>query len=124
MGIYIYPNLVGASSDSACFRGSCTDTNSGGGGGKRLYYNSYSMIVVNGEIVVQGSQFSLNEVEIVTATIHLEVVRAYPLVPSQGLQAVQSPEYRCVETPFGLSSDNDDTNYGIVTCRPRDIRYY
>ena len=35
------------------------------------------MIVVNGELVAQGSQFSLNDVEVVTATIDIEEVRAY-----------------------------------------------
>ena len=30
------------------------------------------MIVINGEIVAQGSQFSLNDVEVVTATVDIE----------------------------------------------------
>lgn len=33
------------------------------------------MIVVNGNIVAQGSQFSLNDVEVVTATVDIEEVR-------------------------------------------------
>ncbi|KMU82271.1 NAD synthetase 1 [Coccidioides immitis H538.4] len=52
-GIYLYSNLQG-------------------GGGERLYYDGCSMIVVNGEIVAQGTQFSLNDVEVVTATVDLE----------------------------------------------------
>lgn len=32
------------------------------------------MIVVNGNIVAQGSQFSLNDVEVVTATVDIEEV--------------------------------------------------
>lgn len=34
------------------------------------------MIVINGEIVAQGSQFSLNDVEVVTATVDIEEVRS------------------------------------------------
>lgn len=33
------------------------------------------MIIVNGRLVAQGSQFSLNDVEVVTATLDLEDVR-------------------------------------------------
>lgn len=32
------------------------------------------MIVINGNIVAQGSQFSLNDVEVVTATVDIEEV--------------------------------------------------
>lgn len=32
------------------------------------------MIVVNGDVVAQGSQFSLNDVEVVTATVDIEDV--------------------------------------------------
>lgn len=34
------------------------------------------MIVINGEIVAQGTQFSLNDVEVVTATVDIEEVRS------------------------------------------------
>lgn len=34
------------------------------------------MIVINGEIVAQGSQFSLRDVEVVTATVDIEEVRS------------------------------------------------
>lgn len=38
------------------------------------------MIVVNGNVVAQGSQFSLNDVEVVTATVDIEEVRNTPLL--------------------------------------------
>jgi NAD+ synthase (glutamine-hydrolysing) len=44
------------------------------------------MILVNGEIVAQGSQFSLNQVETVVATVDLESVWAYRTSPAHGLQ--------------------------------------
>lgn len=54
-GIYLYANQQGCDGD-------------------RLYYDGCAMIVVNGDIVAQGSQFSLNDVEVVTATVDIEEV--------------------------------------------------
>ena len=47
-GIYLYSNQQGCDGD-------------------RLYYDGCALILVNGNIVAQGSQFSLNEVEVITA---------------------------------------------------------
>jgi NAD+ synthase (glutamine-hydrolysing) len=55
-GIYLYANQQGCDGD-------------------RLYYDGCAMIVINGNIVAQGSQFSLNDVEVVTATVDIEEVR-------------------------------------------------
>jgi len=46
-GVYVYANQQ------------CCD-------GGRLYFDGCAMIVVNGHVVAQGSQFSLQEVEVVT----------------------------------------------------------
>jgi NAD+ synthase (glutamine-hydrolysing) len=56
-GIYLYANQQGCDGD-------------------RLYYDGCAMIVINGNIVAQGSQFSLNDVEVVTATVDIEEVRS------------------------------------------------
>lgn len=45
--------------------------------GDRLYYDGCAMIVVNGDVVAQGSQFSLNDVEVVTATVDIEEVGTF-----------------------------------------------
>jgi len=42
-------------------------SNQQGGDGSNLYYDGCAMIIVNGEVVAQGSQFSLNDVEVITA---------------------------------------------------------
>ncbi|OAY56311.1 glutamine-dependent NAD(+) synthetase [Manihot esculenta] len=42
--------------------------------GGRLYYDGCSCIVVNGEVVAQGSQFSLRDVEVVVAQLDLDAV--------------------------------------------------
>ena len=78
------------------------------------------MIVLNGELVAQGSQFSLADVEVITATIDIEEVRAYRCctlgcifnkemlngiltAASRGIQATQAPAYQRIETKFSLS---------------------
>lgn len=66
------------------------------------------MIVVNGDVVAQGSQFSLNDVEVITATVDIEAVRAYRFAPSRGMQALQAPEYKRIETDFSLSQGSKD----------------
>ena len=50
------------------------------------------MIVVNGNIVAQGSQFSLQDVEVVTATVDLEEVRSHRAIASRNMQASRQPE--------------------------------
>ena len=86
-GVYLYSNQQGCDGD-------------------RLYYDGCAMIVVNGELVAQGSQFSLNDVEVITGTIDIEEVRAYRCTASRGIQATHSPAYQRIETRFSLSSTN------------------
>ncbi|WEW54696.1 glutamine-dependent NAD(+) synthetase [Emydomyces testavorans] len=104
-GIYLYSNLQG-------------------GGGERLYYDGCSMIVVNGEVVAQGSQFSLNDVEVITATVDLEEVRAFRFAPSRGLQAVRAPEYKRIETSFSLSAESSQLDMELSPSPHREVRYH
>ncbi|KAF2842686.1 glutamine-dependent NAD(+) synthetase [Patellaria atrata CBS 101060] len=64
-------------------------SNQCGGDGDRLYYDGCAMIVINGKIKAQGSQFSLKDVEVLTATVDLDEVRSYRFAPSRALQAVE-----------------------------------
>lgn len=57
-GVYVYSNQRGCD-------------------GGRLYYDGCALIVVNGEVVAQAAQFSLADVEVITATINLEDVQSY-----------------------------------------------
>ncbi|XP_065319393.1 glutamine-dependent NAD(+) synthetase-like isoform X2 [Gordionus sp. m RMFG-2023] len=57
-GIYMYSNARGCDGD-------------------RLYYNGCSCIAMNGSILVQGDQFSLEDVEVLTATVDLDDISAY-----------------------------------------------
>jgi NAD+ synthase (glutamine-hydrolysing) len=71
--------------------------------GDRLYYDGCAMIAVNGEVIAQGSQFSLNDVEVITATIDIEDVRAYRSRSSRSMQAAAAERYHRIEVPFSLS---------------------
>ncbi|KAK9681785.1 hypothetical protein RND81_10G027800 [Saponaria officinalis] len=42
--------------------------------GGRLYYDGCCCVVVNGDVVAQGSQFSLKDVEVVVAQVDLDIV--------------------------------------------------
>jgi NAD+ synthase (glutamine-hydrolysing) len=89
-GVYLYSNQRGCDGD-------------------RLYYDGCAMILVNGEVVAQGSQFSLNDVEVIIATLDLEEVRAYRSAISRGLQAARSStKYYRIQTDFELCSEAED----------------
>ncbi|KAK4488764.1 hypothetical protein RD792_004549 [Penstemon davidsonii] len=47
--------------------------------GGRLYYDGCSCIVVNGDVVAQGSQFSLKDVEMAVAQVDLDAVCSIPV---------------------------------------------
>ncbi len=90
-GIYLYSNQQGCDGD-------------------RLYYDGCAMIIVNGRLVAKGSQFSLNDVEVVTATVDLEDVRSWRCSPSRGLQAARQEPYNRIELAMRLSPRPDDLN--------------
>ena len=85
------------------------------------------MIAVNGQIVAQGSQFSLQDVEVVTATIDLEDVRAFRAISSRSMQAAGAKSYPRIEVGFALSEE-DDTNsvkgIGELAVKKHDVRYH
>lgn len=86
-GVYLYANQQGCDGD-------------------RLYYDGCALIAVNGRIVAQGSQFSLRDVEVVTATIDIEDIRSHRAVKSRSMQAAQAERYQRIEVPFALSNDD------------------
>jgi len=101
------------------------------------------MIIVNGELIAQGSQFSLNDVEVITGVVDLEEVRAYrygtpksprPLcgvliararsAPSRGIQAIQAPSYQRIEIDFSLSRSGSDLDLSIAPSPKLTPRYH
>ncbi|KAI9795215.1 MAG: glutamine-dependent NAD(+) synthetase [Piccolia ochrophora] len=89
-GIYLYANQQGCDGD-------------------RLYYDGSAMIIVNGKVVAQSSQFSLNEVELLTATIDLEEVRSFRSAASRGVQAAKAPPYQRFDVAMRLSGEVNPT---------------
>ncbi|ORZ29590.1 hypothetical protein BCR44DRAFT_115967 [Catenaria anguillulae PL171] len=90
-GVYLYANQQGCD-------------------GERVYYDGSAMVAVNGELVAQGSQFSLTDVELVTATVDLEHVRSFRSGrASSNMQAANAPRYPRVHVDMALSASVWDT---------------
>ncbi|KAK9456216.1 hypothetical protein V1511DRAFT_496866 [Dipodascopsis uninucleata] len=102
-GVYLYANQKGCDGD-------------------RLYYDGCPLIVVNGQVVGQGSQFSLKDVEVVTATVDLEDVRSYRSLMSHGLQSTTTPTYQRIHTKVSLSTSGSSFDPTIVPTKSRPIR--
>lgn len=104
-GVYLYANQQGCD-------------------GGRLYYDGCAVIVVNGQVVAQGSQFSVKDVEVVTATVDLDDVRSYRgAVSSRSEQASSlATPIPSVHVPFSLCHDED----ALLTppTRPVDVFYH
>lgn len=61
----------------------------------RQYFDGCALIVLNGNIVAQGSQFSLNDVEVISATVDLDEIRPHAwFPPSRMVQASKEPPYQ------------------------------
>ncbi|KAI9288773.1 hypothetical protein BC943DRAFT_356774 [Umbelopsis sp. AD052] len=105
-GVYLYANQQGCDGD-------------------RLYYDGCALIAVNGQIVAQGSQFSLQDVEVVTATIDIEDVRAFRArTASRGIQASKSEAYTRIEADIALSRPSLDADIRIAPDAPRPATYH
>ena len=108
-GIYLYANQQGCD-------------------GERVYYDGCCLIIMNGEILAQGSQFSLDDVEVLTATVDIDQVKtSRASVVSRNLQAAVAPSYpqichdvdlckekKSISEPIELSlhSPNEEIKYG------------
>ncbi|XP_067105052.1 glutamine-dependent NAD(+) synthetase isoform X1 [Osmerus mordax] len=87
-GIYLFANQKGCDGD-------------------RLYYDGCSMIAINGDVVSQGSQFSLEDVEVLTATLDLEDVRSYRGERCHPHVESEPRPYHRVKVDFSLSDGED-----------------
>ncbi|KAJ1974058.1 glutamine-dependent NAD(+) synthetase [Dimargaris cristalligena] len=93
--------------------------------GDRLYYDGCALVSVNGEVVAQGSQFSLNDVEVVTATIDLDDIRSLRgSNSSRCMQAVQTPPYPRVEALISLSKPSLALSTPLRPTRPISPKYH
>lgn len=106
-GVYLYANQRGCDGD-------------------RLYYDGCALIAVNGKVVAQGSQFSLKDVEVVTATVDLEEVRSYrAAVMSRSLQAAATDvRYKRIDVPTELARMQERFDPSVTPSIPRDVFYH
>lgn len=61
-GLYLYSNSIGVDGEA------------------RMMYDGSSLAIVNGRVLGQSPQFSLRQVDVVTATVDLEVRKTTPLL--------------------------------------------
>jgi len=87
-GIYVYANHQ------------CCD-------GGRLYFDGCGMIFVNGELKRMSSQFSMKEVDVVTAVCDLEEVRAHRCIPGSWMeQASTAKHLERIDCEFSLTTSS------------------
>jgi len=94
--------------------------------GDRLYYDGCAMIALNGRIIAQGSQFSLTDVEVVSATIDIEDVRAHRAKSSRSMQAAGAERYHRIEVSIALSGGKFDVieELNQPAARANEVRYH
>jgi NAD+ synthase (glutamine-hydrolysing) len=84
-GVYMYANQQGCD-------------------GGRLYFDGCASVMLNGDLVAQGSQFSLADVEVITASVDLEQVRSYRAsFMSRCEQAARVEVFPRVRVPFNVA---------------------
>lgn len=89
-GIYLYSNLQGVD-------------------GEQIYYDGSAMISVNGKLVAQGPQFSLKDVQVVTAKVDLFDLRVFRgLSQSLGNQgaAAAGHSFPQIFVPFRMTEES------------------
>ncbi|KAK7745685.1 hypothetical protein SLS62_009651 [Diatrype stigma] len=58
------------------------------------------------------------------STVDLEEIRAYRFAPARGMQAVQAPAYKRIETLYSLSSEEGDRNLKVYPSLEIEPRYH
>ncbi|CAG8460443.1 9537_t:CDS:10 [Cetraspora pellucida] len=104
-GVYLYSNQQGCDGD-------------------RLYYDGCALIAINGQIIAQGSQFSLKDVEVITATIDIEDVRSHRGMSSRGMQAVNANSYHRIKASIALSSEKINFKPHFSPTKPIKEHYH
>ena len=84
-GVYMYSNLRGCD-------------------GERLYFDGASLVMLNGELLAIGSQFSLKEVEVVTCTVNLDDIRAFRAGNMLNRHELSSDIFHKIYVPFSVST--------------------
>lgn len=99
-GLYIYANATGVDGDA------------------RILYDGSSMIIQNGVVLSQSSQFSLLPVEVIVATVDLGRVRSYRTSHSRNVQAAAQLEFPRVDCDITLSRPSSDVFFSTGGISP------
>jgi len=100
-GVYLYANQQGCD-------------------GGRLYFDGCALIAINGQVVAQGSQFSLNDIEVITATVDLQEVCSFRRsISSRSLQATQTDAVQRISIDFDLT-----TSRPLPPTKPISVFYH
>ncbi|EYU27200.1 hypothetical protein MIMGU_mgv1a0226971mg, partial [Erythranthe guttata] len=90
--------------------------------GGRLYYDGCACVVVNGDVVAQGSQFSLKDVEMVVAQVDLDAVASLRgSISSFQEQASCKPKVPAVSVPYKLC---ESFKLQMLLSSPLKIQYH
>lgn len=89
-GIYVYANATGVDGEA------------------RMMFDGSSMVLANGKVLAQGSQFSLSPVEVTTSTISIEEVRSYRSSISRNLQGAAQEDFPRVDCDLRLCRTADE----------------
>ncbi len=99
-GLYLYSNQQGCD-------------------GSRLYFDGGALIVMNGLVLAQGTQFSMADVEVVTATVDLNDVRTFrAAIASRGVQASRHSSLARVEVDWYMTCENESGEKLLVLTQP------
>ena len=83
-GVYVYSNLIGCD-------------------GGRLYFDGCCVVALNGEMVAQGPQFTLDEVSVTVATVDLDDVTSHRSnIGSRGPQVEHGRSYPRCNVPVSV----------------------
>ncbi|KAI3915942.1 hypothetical protein MKW98_004383 [Papaver atlanticum] len=90
--------------------------------GARLYYDGCSCVVVNGDVVAQGSQFSLKDVEVLVAQVDLDAVASLRgSISSFQEQASCKTKVSSITAPYKLCQS---FNPRLLLSSPLKIKYH
>jgi NAD+ synthase (glutamine-hydrolysing) len=104
-GTYLYSNMMGCD-------------------GERLYYDGCPLIISNESFLAQGSQFSLQTVQTITACIDISTTRSYQSCHiSRSTQAADFINNGVIDVEFNLGRLNIWKDFENVS-RPISIHYY
>jgi len=94
---YVYSNLVGCDGD-------------------RLYFDGCSLISINGIFLARGKQFTLNEVEVVTAVIDLDQLRSRRVeAKTRSSEAMNVPYFPRIYINFRLCQSKEEATAPLET---------